>query len=162
MFAGLYAARRGVQNRSDESSGVVYHAIDSVKHGWSETFKQLSAYERQYAAASNYMFDRLRPTLDELIHAASAYDDAFDRFEVLNALAYASLQQEHNFWGPPGRFAWQYRSGGRQVFKEVEAEAESRGASWPITLAGMFGGSHETFVSTAARYREFMKRLPWH
>ena len=162
MLAGVFATRRGVRNRSDESATVVCHAIDSVKHGWSDTFRQLSAYERQYVAASNYMFDHVRPMLDVLVHAGSAYDDAFDRFEILNALTYASAQQEHGFWGPPGRFAWHYRNGGSQAYRDLQREAETFGAGWPIVASGMFGGNTETFLAVAQRYRDFMNHLGWH
>jgi hypothetical protein len=162
VLAALYTTRRGNRDRSHDAPTIVQHAIDSVRHGWADTFKQLPAYERQFVAPSNYIFDRLRPTLDAVIHAGSAYEEAFDRFEILHALTYASAQDKHGFWGPPGRFAVQYRNGGGHAFKELESEAEAQQTAWPITTAGMFGGNTDTFLTAAKQYREFMNHLGWH
>lgn len=164
MLAGLYTARRGRRNRSEEAAAVVCHAIDSARHAWGHAAGLLTPYRNRPEPFSEYMFNTLRATLDTLIHAGSAYDDAFDRFEILNALSYASAQaNRHGFWGPPGRFALQFFRGGSIAFSELQLEAAAQGSGWAISSAGMFGGSHESFLDAAKRYQvECLKNLNWY
>ena len=69
--------------------------------------------EREYTAVSNYLFDLLRPRLQEYTLGSEDYEETFDIFEYLLALNYleqsvsetVGLRGDH---APVGRHGWKY------------------------------------------------------
>lgn len=129
-------------------------------------FKSLPGHERNYAPRSEYMFKVLQPHLEDLLFLGSAYEDLFDRFEILFALSYADVSEETagHLWGPPGRFGWKHKRGyGRSPYDELLEEHSRLGDEWPILTSGFFRGSGKRFADVASRFRdELLNKLPWH
>jgi hypothetical protein len=124
-----------------------------------EAFKQLPGLERRYAPKSDYLYDLLRPLLDDLLLLGSEYDAAFDRFEVLYALEYCNQYERNDpyrFWGPIGRFGWK-----RQVLQDVVKEAETAGATWAPLQAGLCNGSFERFKVLAEALSGLIRNVNW-
>ena len=91
------------------------------------------------------------------------YEECFDRFEYLYALVYADmrLRERQQFGYPVGRYGWRRRSYGFNVLKEIEAESDVQGASWPPLKAGLFGGSFERFDAIRKKLNEELRGLEW-
>jgi uncharacterized caspase-like protein len=129
-----------------------------------ELFKVLSGYEKYYTPRSEYLFKALQPQLEDLLFLGNGYEDDFDRFEILYALAYLDLQTRlpGHTWAPPGRFGWKERHG-RGSYDSVLDEAKSRGDSWGPVSAGLFAGSFERFNKLAIAFREqVLNKLQWY
>lgn len=128
----------------------------------SKAFKLLPDHERHYSPQSEYLFKLLQPNLDNLLFLGQTYEALFDRFEVLLALVHAD-SYKYGCWGPYGRFAWKYRSRGRESnpFTEIVEEGKSREKDWAPLRAGLFGGSFDRFSQVAAEYEENIRRVDW-
>ncbi len=123
-------------------------------------FKRLPGHERHHVPRSEHLRTQQQALLEDLLFLGRAYDEHFDRFEILLALTYAHVRDDD--WGPPGRFAWKHsgRHGG-SPYVELMDEATSMGSNWPLTKAGLFGGSTERFVEVAERYKRRLDKLHW-
>ncbi|ROP38977.1 toll/interleukin-1 receptor domain-containing protein [Saccharothrix texasensis] len=98
----------------------------------------------------------------------TAYDDAFDRAEVMlglisqdfdNARAVANSDQTRegrSVWF--GRSTWRGRYGSRAV-GIVASEVEVQGASWAPLEAGLFGGQLDRAVTAIKDYEEAFNRI---
>lgn len=146
-------------NKSKNADGLRL-AVHAVAGGIGEAdtynvFKALPAYERFYLPRSEHMFKTVRPVLEQNLFLGSSYEECFDRFELIVALAYADRGQLdlESVWGPPGRFALKYGSGinGDAVTRLI-AEATTSGDAWPPLAAGFFRGSSERFLKVANLY----------
>lgn len=158
---GVLFRARARDARGDEPTKLVFAHANSRVADAHDLFKKLPGHERQYVPRSELMYKDLQPLLDDLIFLGGEYEELFDRFEVLNALAHAHQRSETgNVWGPPGRFLWKEGQYGGGPLAELEREAKGAGATWPILRSGLFGTA-ERFVELAARYRESMKGLTW-
>jgi hypothetical protein len=127
-----------------------------------DAFKFLPDFERKYTPQSEYLFTRIQPIVEDLLFLGNRYEDCFDRFEILYALAYADLSKLD--WGHPGRFAWKYRSrmADSDPFTALVEEAKAEGDNWAPLRAGLFRGSHAHFAGVAERYRTgLLDKLPW-
>lgn len=130
-----------------------------------EAFKSLPGFENFYAPESEYLFKMFQPSIEDLLFLGKTYEQAFDRFEVLQALVYAYLtESDSHFWGPPGRFAWKDRTGHyHSPLAEMEMEAKTQGDRWAPVQFGLFGSSADRFKQVAEKYRkEMISRLPWY
>ena len=129
-------------------------------------FGSLPAHKNNYVPHSEYLYKALQPMLEDLFFLGSGYEKLFDLFEIFLALVFADLQFEtrREVWGPPGRFAWKYRSRLRRSnpFSDLIAEAAASGNSWPPLKAGFFQRSYDRFTQITAGYETFMKSFGWH
>ncbi len=125
--------------------------------------KTIPGHENNYTPLSEYLFKILQPSLDDLLFLGKSYEEAFDTFEVLLALAVADMRivRKAAVWGPVGRFGWK-RHGAGSPFQRVVQEATAQGTSWAPLKAGLFGGSFERFEKVATEYGQQIIRLPWH
>jgi hypothetical protein len=128
----------------------------------SNVFKEIPGHEKQYVPFSEYLFKILQPKLDDTLFLGKNYEQAFDTFEVLFALAVADLdlQSGRTGWGPVGRFGWKYRHGDSPLARVV-AEGRAQQTAWPPLQAGLFGGSYVRFDSVATSYTEKISKLAW-
>lgn len=130
-----------------------------------DAFKKLPGHERNYVPRSEYLFKLLQPDVDDLFFIGREYEQAFDHFEVLVALAHADLyKQKHGrVWGPIGRFGWKYSSQGHREnpLKDIIGEAQRMGSAWPPLEAGFFGRDTARFLEVAGALEEGMKSLNW-
>lgn len=129
------------------------------------TFKQLPGHEKYYTPRSEYILKLLQPELEDDLFLGKGYEDAFDQFEVLLALATATSrrQQSNGNWGPVGRFGWKTKSAisGNNILADVYRAIETQKEEWPPFKAGLFGSDFPFFIEVAAQYRKIITGLPW-
>jgi hypothetical protein len=95
---------------------------------------------------SDDLHSRLRETLTAVIRDDAAYDDTFDRLEVLlgliaqDASDHGASEYGYVSGGWPGRYAWR-NSSGSDAFEEIGSEIKRDGAKWPPLASGLFDGS---------------------
>lgn len=96
----------------------------------------------------------LREPLREFLPHQEQYEEAFDRFEYLFALAYANYRERNGrVWAPLGSFGWrQRRSGDGAIWNKVEAEATATG--WGFLQGRLFGGDLDRFHGIQRAFHE--------
>ncbi len=125
-----------------------------------DAFKRLPGRDRQYVARSEHLRTQHQPLIEDLLFLGRAYDEHFDRFEMLLALTYADVTDYH--WGPPGRFAWKHSSRTRgSPYVALMAEAKGMGDNWPPVRAGLFRSSTQRFLDVAGAYKQLLDHLGW-
>ena len=106
----------------------------------------------------------MQASIDDLLFLGRDYDECFDRFEVLLALAHGHFhkQEAGYFWAPVGRFAWKARRGhGEDPLARILSEARTQGSEWEPLRAGLFPAPFERLEEIAADLSEAVAHLPW-
>lgn len=128
-------------------------------------FKQIQGHEKYYTPRSEYLLKLLQPELDDDLFLGKSYEDAFDEFEILFALATAThrKRQKDNVWGPVGRFGWKSKSAiaRSNMIVDVYQAIETQKTEWPPFKAGLFGSDFPFFMDVATEYRKMIGGLPW-
>ena len=72
----------------------------------------LPTYEKFYTPMNDYVYEKLQPSIDDILFMGKNYDRAFDKFEVFFSLVFLDIQQTQGKrdWFPPGRFCWKARN----------------------------------------------------
>jgi hypothetical protein len=160
LSAGNYKVMRSVLlqqvfvERDNGPAQIVVQAGSNMAEA-DDGFKHLPGQDRKRVPRSEYMFELLRPPLDDLLFLGEGYESYFDEFEILSALTYADITASNRggrLWGPVGRFGWNAMS------KYVE-RALAEGATWPMLNAGLFSSKQERFKEVAKGYLEFLLPL---
>jgi hypothetical protein len=105
------------------------------------------------------------PGQEDLLFLGRAYEDLFDEFEVLLALAHADIQHptDGSGWGPPGRFAWLHHSREeRGPYRTLVEEAKKAGDAWGPLRAGLFQGKMKRFLEVSEGYGRQVDQSGWH
>ena len=128
-----------------------------------EIFKQLPGHENNYTPHSEYLFKILQPKLDDALFLGKGYENAFDEFEILLALAIADnhKQNDKNAWGPIGRFGWKMHQSHNSPLKKIIEVATKEGAAWSPLKAGLFGGDFERFHAASSEFYIKVEGLSW-
>lgn len=152
-----------VQNADENSasrtfSEKVARAISTLNEA--NVFKNIPGHERHHVPMSEYLFKILQPKLDDVLFLGKNYENAFDRFEVLFALAVADERKQRGStpWGPVGRFGWKHHHHNSPL-KAIVDEAKAQKDDWPPLKAGLFGGDYARFDTLSAEYISFIDRL---
>jgi hypothetical protein len=160
----LFSASVNAHQRGEPDQEAVVAAIDAdLELQGIDIWKTLPGHERNLLPRSEYLFEVQQPDIERLLFLGKSYEQAFDRFEVFLALVYAYHRPEGSFWGPPGRFVWQYKRRDRagSPLVALMREAEMNGDNWPPLKAGLFGGSLARFTSVAQMYVRFIETSQW-
>jgi hypothetical protein len=115
--------------------------------------------EKRHTPSSDYLYDRLRAPLRDLIPADDRYANAFDRLEYLIALVFWDLCRKS--WVPTGRFRWSFVSS-RQVdppWKQIDKELQEMGADCPLLQGGLFSGSLDRLREAQAGVLDFLRKV---
>jgi hypothetical protein len=137
---------------------VAVRAADEMNQ-LSDAFKLLPAHARNHVPRSEYYFELLRHSLDDLLFLGGGYERLFDRFEILNALFYADqTATPHRVWAAPGRFGWKHLRGD-SPYSALVKEADDAGDHWPPLKAGFFQCSRQRFQDIAKAYGETLSRM---
>ena len=123
--------------------------------------KQLPGLERHKTPLSDRLFALLREPLRDYLPDDVQYERAFDRFEYLRALVQADLNEKRGnaTYGQVGRFSWKMeRSSGVNTVREIQAEFEKAGESWPPLLAMLFDGSEARFATIKREYDRYLQQ----
>jgi hypothetical protein len=163
-FAAAHSKRIDARTLRSENRcvNIVVPVVDAMQAvARTGAWRQIEEYQRMHVPESEHLFRILRPALDKLLFLGSRYERLFDRYEVLRALIYADVTDSGR--GPAGRFGWKYSGGRENPFTELRGEAAQEKDAWGPLWVGLFGGSHERFEQTAAKYeKELLSRLEWH
>lgn len=144
-----------------------------IRYNWSDLrrhMKGIEAYKKQYAADSDWLFNKLREPLRVLLPDDLEYDRVFDSFEYLRALVYADLSsqaypkraEERLWWAPVGRFGWKLRmtrEGSSTPMSEAESQINSLGEEWGPLKAGLFDGSVQRVNLVKQKFDELLQRV---
>jgi len=121
---------------------------------------------KRFTPVSDHLHSRLRPRLQRLIPDDSAFDETFDRFEILIAVlmvdqrTQASPNADEAWTGPwipdgfSGRVTWRdrYARGDRRLERQMYLELKRRQNSWEPLIAGLFDGSVERALAAFEEY----------
>jgi hypothetical protein len=133
-----------VLHGGETQDGIVPHAYA----------KRLPGLERRKTPLSDRLFETLRDPLRQLVPDDREYEDLFDRFEYLLALAYVGMRLKAGpqIWGPAGRFAWRAERTDFALFKQIENEAKiPHGHAW-LLEDGMFDASLTRFLEVKSKF----------
>jgi len=114
--------------------------------------------ERHYTAASDHLYAVLRPILMDLLPSQPEFERAFDRLEILWALANIELSMvnaDNSAYKarPFGSFLWRYgNSYERSLLRAISDEAHTMGQSWGPLKAGFFRGDLGFFDKVAKQF----------
>jgi hypothetical protein len=162
VTVGRYTTLRALMNAPVRASGNDKRLVTAVTEGLNnrtQAFRLLPGLERHDTPCSDHLYDVLKPLLDELLFLGSEFERAFDTFEVLYAIEYAT--QTDRGWGPIGRFGWKGIRGDASPLLRIMKEAETAGNAWPPLTAGLCGGSIEKFKSVVRVFTEHLARNSW-
>jgi len=132
---------------ADQHSGELKNAAYSLS--WSNLLEghasSIPRYANNSMPASEQLFDAVRPAVAAVIRDEGAYADAFERFEVPAALAFAHqklAEDSATGWFPVGRAAWRRRTsfGSNNAISRVGQEMDAAGDAWGPLQHGLFGG----------------------
>ena len=121
------------------------------------------AEPRYLVPMSEHLFGYMRDVLQDVIRVQLDYEQAFDRFEVLNALVRADigLTAGGGMYFYIGRFGWKAKHRSYHPLQEIADELAENGDEWPVLRAGLFGGSLERATSAVKAVEERVAALPW-
>ncbi len=132
----------------------------------SEIFKLIPAHKNHFVPRSEYLYNYLQPTIDDLLFQGKEYEHIFDEFEVIFSLEFANFFEKHyqRIWSPVGRFGWKHKSLGStdSPLVNIVSQANKAKDSWEPIVAGMFDGSYKRFKEVADQYIEFADKLPFY
>jgi hypothetical protein len=132
----------------DELANIVQH------------FKWIPGHSDKLVPLNEHLADTVKAALGDIVLSTTEFEELFDEFEVLLALAFASHDGRGGEWAPPGRFAWKNRSGGGP-YRQLVAEAKTEGDGWGPFRAGLFKGSADELVAIAERYQQVLNQRMW-
>ncbi len=113
------------------------------------------------SANSLYEQERPTPTNDRIMSLLGKFSDVeieqeFDRLEVLLALRYLEIPNEHGRYTLRGRFVWNHVA--RPIYRVLE-EIEREGEEWPPLKAGLFEGTQQTAKTLIVALIDHVKKL---
>lgn len=142
--------------RAPERAVSLLHTHNVIRGDFA--MQHLPGYAQHNTTFSDYLCALLRPELEEFLPNPADYEDQFDRFEYLKALAYVDVVDPNDGCAPLGRFAWRNAHDDRDVIRKIDNEVATLGAQWPPLRAGFFAGSLDRFSEVKQSLRGFMKK----
>jgi hypothetical protein len=149
--------------RRHGETGVLLTKIDYG--GMHEFAHSLDEKQRYHIPLSEHLFSVVRDPLRRVLPDDAEYEEAFDRFELLRALAYAHLKyttlgENDRCWVPLGRYCWKAdRRAEESTIKQFHSELEEAGSEWPPLKAGMLNGSVDRARELIAAITRFIATL---
>jgi hypothetical protein len=128
-----------------------------------EDLLQPEGKPRYHTPASDRIADVLREPLREFLPHQRQYDDAFDKFEYLVALAFADHKlKDGQLWAPVGSFGWRQKRRRDSVYDAVAQEVGAQGGEWGFLAGSLFNGSSARFEEVRQAYFEqVLRSLSW-
>lgn len=110
--------------------------------------KLLKGHENNKVPMSEFFHNALRDEFREILPDDKHFDECFDRYEILTALAHMTpvsaateVPTDGSQWIPPGRYAYgYYRDNEEAPWARMRAEFERAGDAWAPVSGGMFLG----------------------
>ena len=113
--------------------------------------------ERGYTPANDYLFDLLRPALQDYLPEDAGYEETFDTFGYLLALTYLDIVSER--FAPNVRSGWCYTGANwdRSPLAEFVRKGLEQGSEWGLLKAGFFNGSIERFKEVVEIHKKLLQ-----
>jgi hypothetical protein len=127
---------------------------------WHDAAQVLHAGANRKTPGSDWMAERLRPILSEILGSDIEFDDVFDELELIIALVVANQS------GRPviGRFGWrQSFSRGQHLnwYQRLTKEIEELGIQQPLLRAGMFNKDPEKLKQALQAVGQLSAKVAW-
>jgi hypothetical protein len=115
--------------------------------------------ERGYTPANNYLFELLRPVLQDYLPQDAEYEETFGIFEYLLALTHMDIVEGASLF--LGRFAWVYKRLGLEhsPLSEFVNTGLEQGNDWELLKAGFFNGSVDRFKEIEKNYKDRLHKV---
>lgn len=125
-----------------------------------DMWKTISGLEKKHVPRSEYLFESLRPTIEEILFLGNEYERLFDEVEIFTALSYSYLTG-HN-WGPIGRFGWKHGRGAyrNSPYEKILESAKNNTLDFPIKTV-IFSGSNDKFIEIAESFKITLDKIGW-
>lgn len=125
--------------------------------------KWLEGFESRHAPLSDWILAWAEPITRRHFPTKKSLEHAFDKFEIIMALAYGarSGRSPEWYWAPPGAFG--YRTDNRQkILAEIDASITKFDKASPYVATNLFGETAEVCRAQIAALNEFIPKLRWY
>lgn len=148
-----------------EDNGVDKTALKALSpYSMFENPEQLSQLlegkQGNFAPLNDWIAERLRPSFQEIIPDDKQYELAFDRFEIILALAFATKDPEEKDWIPPGAFGYRFRNR-TYIWDEIQASITEFGYGSPYITSGILSHDDDLRDKARARFKDMITQLRW-
>lgn len=124
--------------------------------------KLLEGMDRRHAPMSDHLHDTLRPVMKRMIADDHRFELAFDKLEILMALAFIAHAKRTNEWdwAPIGSFGYRHQNR-TQILKEMEESIDQYWDGSPYIASGIFGSTHQDCQTAIEKLKTVHGRLNW-
>lgn len=143
----------------EEKRAVELLALWAMYEHEGQVMRILPDRKSQHTPLQGHVEELLLPMFREHFPNDEAFRLAFDRFEMLSALSWASThdwaKDYHGYWAPPGSYAWR-TSNRERIFKELEGELAVGGP-----LVQIIGRDRAHASQNVENLKKFVPQLRW-
>jgi hypothetical protein len=135
---------------------------DPLRQELAQLVMQETSEKKQnwFVPTSEHLFRVSRVSVAEFLPTQVTYEAAFDRFEMLAALACLARPDALGAWAPIGRFGWkQDHSGDYGPVAALKREIVAAGSAWGPALAGLFPSGDA--IALVDQLLANVSRRPW-
>ncbi|MBP1627548.1 MAG: putative NTPase [Holophagaceae bacterium] len=125
-----------------------------------DVWKQLEGMDNRRAPLNDWMYEFLKPFFRQLTPTEDSFEIAFDRFEVILALAYAVHGEREQECVPPGAFGYRHRNRDRAL-SEIRDSIEKEASNSPFIASGLLGDSPSDAERAFKAFQNTLSRLQW-
>ncbi|PZP61527.1 MAG: hypothetical protein DI604_30005 [Delftia acidovorans] len=128
-----------------------------------DVMKVLPGRESQYTPLNNHVEVLLWGMFGSSFPSKLAFELAFDRLEILCALAYAvpEIQRSERYWTLPGAYGWR-RNNLERIFAELRKELEALGDVSPLVASGLIGATATQGIENLAQLERLVPEFRWY
>lgn len=128
-----------------------------------DIMKILPNRDRQHTPFQNHLEAMLLPLFRTQFSTDDAFHVAFDRFEILAAMAYAAplVENGKSYWTLPGSYGWRHDNRQR-IIGEIRVSLQSLGDRSPFVTSGIVGKTAANGLENLAQLEKFVPEFRWH
>lgn len=149
--------------RENRENKLAVHLLPPYCLFQDDSAKLLEGKERHRAPLSEWLCEWLASYLEQRYANAKAYVLAFDRFELVSALAYGANTNpsEHfGYWAPLGGFGYRY-SNREQITSSLRSQLAKDGGNSPLVTSNLFGITADECGKQLDALEAFIQKLQW-
>nr|WP_315485346.1 SIR2 family protein [uncultured Undibacterium sp.] len=123
----------------------------------------LEGLDKRYAPLNDWLHDVLLGQIGHLFSSAEEFTYAFDRVEILLALAFGAhgANSFQRTYRPPGSFGYRFSNREKIISEIIESLKDFENES-PYITSGLIGDTADTCREQIRILNEFIGRLNWH